>query len=74
MRGKGKQYVAAGRRVELRFPGGGGYGEPANRAPEDIARDLLHEYVSPNAVARDYGLSEAEVSALLGGESADDSD
>ena len=74
MRGKGKQYVATGRRVELRFPGGGGYGEPANRAPEDIARDLLHEYLSPTAAARDYGLSEAEISVLLAGSSADDSD
>ncbi|MEM7504837.1 MAG: hydantoinase B/oxoprolinase family protein, partial [Pseudomonadota bacterium] len=74
MRGKGKQYVAAGRRVELCFPGGGGYGEPASRAPEDIARDLHHEYVSPDAAARDYGLSEAEVSALLASGSADDSE
>lgn len=65
MRGKGKQYVAEGRRVELRFPGGGGYGEPAQRARALIARDLLHEYVSAEDVTRDYGLTEAEVQELL---------
>ena len=35
-----------GDRVEVRTPGGGGYGPPARRAPEKIARDLAMGYYS----------------------------
>ena len=40
-----------GDRVRLSTPGGGGYGPPEGRAPEDAARDLLRGYVVPGGAA-----------------------
>ena len=45
--GKGLQFVPAGRRLVLRLPGGGGYGDPARRPTEAIEHDLKHGYISP---------------------------
>ncbi len=64
MRGKGKQFVAEGRRVMLAFPGGGGYGDPAARDHALVRRDLARGYISAEAAMRDYGLSAAEVAAV----------
>ena len=61
MKGKGKQFVAHGRRVMLAFPGGAGYGEPRNRSPESIQKDLIRGYVSAEAAKADYGLSDTEI-------------
>ena len=44
-----------GDRVRLVVPGGGGYGEPHERAPEAVAEDLAEGYVTPEAARRDYG-------------------
>ena len=41
---KAEQLVAPGALVEVRLPGGGGYGPPAQRDPELVARDLLEGY------------------------------
>ena len=46
MKGKGKQYVPAGGRVKLAFPGGAGYGNPDERDPSLVQRDLDRGYVS----------------------------
>ncbi len=43
---KGKQTVPAGRRLTLELPGGGGFGDPAERDPVAIANDLAQGYVS----------------------------
>ena len=43
---KAEQVIAAGSLVEIRLPGGGGYGPPTDRDPELIARDLLEGYVT----------------------------
>ncbi len=43
-----------GERIRLETPGGGGYGPPAERAPERIAEDLRLGYVTEEGVARDY--------------------
>jgi N-methylhydantoinase B len=40
MRGKGKQFVAHGRKVMLAFPGGAGYGASADREKSKVMRDL----------------------------------
>ncbi|PYN83675.1 MAG: hypothetical protein DMD96_01285 [Candidatus Rokuibacteriota bacterium] len=42
---KAEQIVPPGALVEVRLPGGGGYGPPGERDPELIARDLLDGYV-----------------------------
>ena len=64
MKGKGKQFVPAGRRVKLAFPGGAGYGDPKDRDPQLVRRDLARGYIS-NDVARDvYGLSNTEIDEI----------
>ena len=42
---KGRQTVHAGRRLILELPGGGGFGNPAERHPEAAANDRLQGYV-----------------------------
>lgn len=64
MRGKGKQFVPNGRKVMLAFPGGGGYGEPADRDPALVKRDLARGYISAETAARDYGLSVEDIRAV----------
>ena len=64
MKGKGKQFVPAGRRVMLAMPGGAGYGNPDDRDPELVRRDLLRGYISADVAKRDYGLSDAEITAV----------
>ena len=64
MRGKGKQFVPHGRRVVLALPGGAGYGPPVDRDPALVRRDLARGYITPEAAARDYGLSQAEIEAV----------
>ncbi|MEL6958270.1 MAG: hydantoinase B/oxoprolinase family protein [Pseudomonadota bacterium] len=41
---KGKQQVPRGARLRLSLPGGGGYGDPADRAPEHAERDQRGGY------------------------------
>ena len=65
MRGKGKQFVPHGRRVQLAFPGGAGYGDPADRDPALIKRDLARGYISAQSAKADYGLSDADIAAVL---------
>lgn len=43
---KGKQLVSSGRRLVLELPGGGGWGDPADRPPELTERDLAQGYVT----------------------------
>jgi N-methylhydantoinase B len=57
MRGKGRQDIPPGRKVMLALPGGAGYGDPNERDPAAIRRDLEHGYVSPEAAEREYGVS-----------------
>lgn len=40
--------------VQLNLPGGGGYGNPHERDPEQILDDVINGYVSIEAAARDY--------------------
>jgi N-methylhydantoinase B len=43
---KGKQLVPANRRLILELPGGGGFGDPAERDPAAVANDRAQGYVS----------------------------
>jgi len=36
--------------------GGGGYGDPLDRAPALVKRDILNEYVSLGKAKEDYGV------------------
>ncbi len=55
MRGKGTQPIPGDRRAVLDLPGGAGYGNPHDRDPSLIARDIEHGYITPEAARRDYG-------------------
>lgn len=61
MRGKGKQFVAHGRKVMMGLPGGAGYGSPAERRPELIHRDLALGYITADFAREHYRLSDEEI-------------
>ena len=61
---KGKQFVPHGRRVVMAFPGGAGYGDPAERPLDLVKRDLARGYISPETAKRDYNLSDADIAAV----------
>lgn len=65
MKGKGKQFVPHGRIVRMGFPGGGGYGDPADRDPAQVRRDLALGYISADTARGQYGLNDAEISDVL---------
>ncbi|HEV7247128.1 MAG TPA: hydantoinase B/oxoprolinase family protein [Shinella sp.] len=46
LRPKGWQHVPAGRRLVLELPGGGGFGDPAERSADAKAEDLSKGYVT----------------------------
>jgi N-methylhydantoinase B len=73
MNGKGKQFVAHGRRVMLAFPGGAGYGSVKDRDPALVKRDLARGYISAKAAADDYDLPQSEIDAVLKGVTKGDS-
>lgn len=54
MRPKGRQAVPADRTLVLELPGGGGFGNPAERDPEAIKRDVELEYISAEQAEKDY--------------------
>lgn len=64
MNGKGKQFVAHGRKVVMAFPGGAGYGDPSERSVELVKRDLARGYISAETAARDYKLSAGEIAEV----------
>jgi len=61
MNGKGKQFVAHGRRVVMAFPGGAGYGDPSERSVALVKRDLARGYISAETAANDYNLSADDI-------------
>jgi N-methylhydantoinase B len=61
MNGKGKQFVAHGRKVVMAFPGGAGYGDPSERSVDLVKRDLSRGYITAETAANDYGLSAADI-------------
>jgi len=48
--------MPAGATFRLELPGGGGYFDPLDRAPEMVAEDVAEGLVSPAAAYRDYGV------------------
>ncbi|MEO9823003.1 MAG: hydantoinase B/oxoprolinase family protein [Paracoccaceae bacterium] len=64
MNGKGKQFVAHGRKVVMAFPGGAGYGDPGERPHDQVKRDLARGYISAETAANDYNLSAADIAEV----------
>ena len=50
----GRFEMQAGERFLMQSAGGGGYGEPSQRDPAALARDLAEGYVTPQAAKDDY--------------------
>ena len=48
--------ITAGTVVETKTGGGGGNGDPMQRALDDVARDVAKGYLSTEAALRDYGV------------------
>jgi N-methylhydantoinase B len=46
--------LANGQRARLETPGGGGWGDPAARAPEAVAQDVRRGLIGAGTAARDY--------------------
>jgi N-methylhydantoinase B len=56
LRTKGFQVIPKGRRLLLKLPGGGGMGDPTERDPALVTRDIEDGLVSPEAARGVYGL------------------
>jgi N-methylhydantoinase B len=56
LRTKGFQIVPKGRRLLLKLPGGGGMGNPKDRDPALVQRDVEDGLVSPDAARTVYGV------------------
>src|SRR5947208_6342466 len=57
--------IRRGQKVRLETPGGGGFGDPAERDPARIARDVRLGYVTAEAARRDYGFTGAADGSAL---------
>ena len=51
---KGRQLVKGGQRLRLSLPGGGGYGDPSERALQDVQRDLEAGFITQHQAVTDY--------------------
>jgi hypothetical protein len=54
--------MPAGTVLRIRTGGGGGYGDPLERDPELVRRDVVEGWVSPEAARAEYGVVLAESS------------
>jgi N-methylhydantoinase B len=53
---KSRTGLKPGERLVMRYSGGGGYGDPRQRDPDAVRRDVAAGYVSREAAKRDYGV------------------
>jgi N-methylhydantoinase B len=53
---KGKSRIAAGDRLHVRYPGGGGFGDPRERDRAAVSADLEAGRISEAAARKVYGL------------------
>ncbi len=49
----------------LAFPGGAGYGKASDRDAKLVQRDLARGYISAQTAKQEYGMSQAEITAVL---------
>jgi N-methylhydantoinase B len=54
IRSKGRQTVPGGDLIRLELPGGGGFGHPADRHPEQVAADVADGLISAETATHDY--------------------
>jgi N-methylhydantoinase B len=56
LKAKGALTVPVGDRLRLDVPGGGGFGDPFSRPPEQVAEDVLDELISIEEARAQYGV------------------
>jgi N-methylhydantoinase B len=56
MGGKMLYNLPPGTMVVMENAGGGGYGDPLDRDPESVQRDVINELVSPRSAFEYYGV------------------
>ena len=56
LKSKGRQSIPYKDRLVLELPGGGGYGDPAEREPERVAEDVRDGLITAEDARRDYGV------------------
>ena len=56
LKSKGRQSIPYNDRLVLELPGGGGYGDPAEREPERVAEDVRDGLITAEDARRDYGV------------------
>ena len=61
---KGRQSVPGGDFIRLETPGGGGFGDPAEREPEQVALDVADGLISRQAAERDHRVALAADGSL----------
>jgi N-methylhydantoinase B len=54
---KSRTTIEPGMRLHMHYAGGGGYGNPKQRDPEQVRDDIKNGYISQQAAQRDYGIS-----------------
>jgi N-methylhydantoinase B len=54
IRSKGRQTIAGSDFIRLELPGGGGFGDPAERDPDQVAADVADGLYARDAAERDY--------------------
>jgi N-methylhydantoinase B len=57
--------VERGERIIVRMPGGGGWGDPRERAREAVEQDLRDELISREAAVENYGISPRRADDIL---------
>jgi N-methylhydantoinase B len=55
---KGRTTLPPGARLTMHYGGGGGVGDPRERDPAALRRDIEAGYVTPEGARRDYGAKE----------------
>ena len=64
IRPKGRQTVAGGDFIRLELPGGGGFGDPATRDPDQVAADVADGLISRETAGSDYRVALAADGAV----------
>jgi N-methylhydantoinase B len=66
MKSKGLDTLQAGDVVSLRLPGAGGYGDPSERDPSLVLKDVRDGKVTQKRAADEYGVKVPEAVAGAG--------
>ena len=64
IRPKGRQTITGGDVIRLELPGGGGFGNPAERDPEQVAADVADGLYTREMAERDYRVALTEDGAV----------